>query len=209
MTVGVVGVCARAHADDIPIVTLTSSGPDAEIPTNRAFYIAGDASDTSEFVQVVVVRRGNPSMFGDDGASCHDVLADLQIDAVTSTAADDDGGSGEGGELTVDPMLQPRYDAGVHRAYEIFPHASGSARRSAVLVTTAWQRSSAGPTQFRVLVPHERDFFAPGYGYCLMAVTTAHAQVIGDDAIEDLVDELASKIVACGDSTKCDDDALA
>lgn len=201
----------EARADDIPIVTLTDSGPDAEIPTNRSFYVAGDASDTSEFVQVVVVRRGSASMFGDDGPSCHDLLADLSIDAVTSTAADDDGGAGDGGDgadLGEDPMLQPRYDAGVHRAFEIFPHATGSARRSHVMVTTAWQRPSASTKQFRVLVPHDREFFSPGYGYCLMAVTTAHAQVVSDEAIEDLVDELASKIVACGDSTKCDDDAL-
>jgi hypothetical protein len=205
--VAAVGGGGAARADDIPVVTLTDSGPDAEIPTNRSFYVAGDASDTSEFVQVVIVRRGSASMFGDDGPSCHDLLADLSIDAVTSTAADDDdGGDGDLGE---DPMLQPRYDAGVHRAFEIFPHATGVARRSAVMVTTAWQRPSATTKQFRVLVPHDRDFFSPGYGYCLMAVTTAHAQVLGDEAIEDLVDELASKIVGCGDSTKCDDDALA
>jgi hypothetical protein len=200
----VAGLASEARADDIPIVTLTDAGPDAEIPTNRSFYVAGEVGESSEFVQVVVVRRGSPSMFGDDGPSCHDVLADLQIDALTSTAADDE----DGGDLAEDPMLQPRYDAGVHRAFEIFPHATGPARRSAVLVTTAWQRPSASTKQFRVLVPHQREFFSPGYAYCLMAVTTAHAQVVADGVLEDLVDELAAKIVECGDSTKCDDDAL-
>src|SRR5262249_26531083 len=145
---GALSVTARA--DEIPIVTLTDAGPDQEIPTNRSFYIAGDASDTSEFVQVVVVRRGSPSMFGDDGDSCHDVLADLQIDSVTSTAADDDDGGGEGAEADEDPMLQPRYDAGLHHAFEIFPHATGETRRSAVLVTTAWQRPNPSAKQFRV-----------------------------------------------------------
>src|SRR5258706_602265 len=102
-----------AHADEIPIVTLTEVGPNQEIPTHRSFYVSGDAPAT------------------DDNAH-----------------------------------------------------------------------------QYKVLVPHDREFFADGYGYCLFVVATERAQEIDDTTLSQLVDGVARKVVECGDKSSCDDDAF-
>jgi hypothetical protein len=196
------GVSA-AHAGDIPIVTLSDSGPDQEVPTDRAFYVAGSVSSSVQSAQAIVVRRGSPAMFGDDGPDCHDLISDLQVD-VTATAADDE--EGEDDEVSAST---PHFVAGMHRAFEVFPDAVGASRRAAVLVSSPWQRGGADDRQFRALVPHDRDFFSAGYGYCMFIVTTEHTQELDRSTLVDLVDDIASKIVACGDKSSCDTDALA
>src|SRR5262245_38275749 len=86
----VCGYATPAAAGEIPIVTLGSSGPDQEIPTDRSFYVAGRAGSNLVAAQAIVVRRGSPSMFGDDGPDCHDLIADLHIDTASSSAGDDE-----------------------------------------------------------------------------------------------------------------------
>lgn len=201
----VLALAARsAAADAIPIVTVGDTGPDQEIPTDRAFYVRGDAAPGVQHAQAVVVRRGSPSLFGDAGPSCHDLIADLSIDVMLSSAGDIEDSDDD--DVTV-PL--PRYDAGVHRAFEVFPNAAGPARRADVLVTAAWRRSRDDEHAFQVLVPHDRTFFSAGYGYCLVTVTTEYGQTLDEATITELVDGIASKIVACGDKASCDEDALA
>lgn len=190
-------------ARDIPIITLGEAGPDQEIPTDRSFFVRADAAASVEHAQAIVVRRGSPSLFGGDGPSCHSLIADLGFEATLTSAGDD----GSDDEAIVVPL--PRYDAGVHRAFEIFPAATGAARRAHVLVSAAWQRRSDDDRQLTVLVPHDSSFFSAGYGYCLVIATTEHAQELDEAQLSELVDDVASKIVACGDNSSCDADALA
>ncbi len=193
----------RAAAGDIPIVTLGDAGPDQEIPTDRSFYVRGDLGSSVEHAQAIIVRRGSPSMFGDDGPSCHNLIADLGIETTLSSAAVDDSDD----EDIYVPV--PRYDAGIHRAFEVFASSTGAARKADVLVSAAWQRSSPDQREFTVLVPHDRRFFSAGYGYCLVVATTEHAQELDEATLADLVDWIAAKIVACGDKSSCDTEALA
>jgi hypothetical protein len=195
-----------ARADGIPIVTLTGVGPNQELPVHRAFYVTGDVPTTVENVQAIVVRRGTPGLFGGADPDCHDVVADLRMDlsAEWTTDEDDDYEDADGAPATV----AVRYDAGIHRAYELFPHAESEARGSEVLVSAAWQRTDDRARSYKVLVPHDPGFFAAGYGYCLFVVATERAQQLDDTTLGQLVDGLARKVVACGDKSSCSDDAL-
>lgn len=191
-----------AHGGEIPIITLSDVGPDQEVPTSRSFYVAGDAAPTVENAQAIVVRRGTPGLLGDDGPDCHNLLADLRLDLVTFRGSDDD-------EEDDSPTVPVRYDAGMHLAFEVFPRAEGVNHDAAVLVSAPWRRSDDESRQFKVLVPHDPDFFAGGYGYCMFVVQTERAQQIDDVTLGELVDGVARKLVACGDKSSCDEDVLA
>lgn len=193
-----------ARADSIPIVSLTDVGPDQEVPTDRAFYVAGEAAPTLQLAQAIVVRKGSPSLFGDDGPSCGVVLAGLHLNTASSTVDDDS----EDDTAPAPSSSRARFEAGVHAAFELFPHASHDVRDLDVLVTAAWHRSDDDARRYQVLVPHDPRVFSAGYAYCLFVVTTDRAQVLDDDAIGDAVDAVARKIVACGDKSSCQDEAL-
>lgn len=195
------GLAARdVVAGDLPIITLGDNGPDQEVPTDRSFYVRGDAQPGTLHAQAIVVRRGSPGLFGDPGPTCQQLIANLDLESSRSRGDDEDD------DLYVPT---PRYDAGVHRAFELFPNAIGVSRRAEVLVTAAWQRRNDDDRQFNVLVPHDRDFFATGYRFCLVVVTTEHDQLIDDAMLTELVDGVAHQIVACGDKASCDQAALA
>ena len=198
------GLARSVAAGELPIITLGDNGPDQEVPTDRSFYVRGDVAAGTLHAQAIVVRRGSPSLFGDSGPSCGELIANLDLESSASAGGDD-----EDDEDDLEMIPTPRYDAGVHRGFEIFPYATGSSRRAEVLVTAAWQRRSGDERQFNVLVPHDRNFFSAGYGYCLAVVTTEHEQTLDDVTLTTLIDGVASKIVACGDKTSCDEDALA
>ena len=196
-------LCAHtARAEEIPIVTLTDAGANQDVPVHRSFYVAGDAPPGATSVQAIVVRKGTPGMFGDDGGDCRGVIADLRIEPVVESAGEDDDDSDDDSQTVV------KYPAGVHAAFELFPRAAAN-RDAAVLVTAPWKRSGADARDYKVFVPHDADFFAPGYGYCLAIVSTERAQAIDDSTLADMVDTVGHKIVACGDKSSCDDDALA
>ncbi len=212
LLISLTGLCVAAsvaRADEIPVVTLTDVGPNQDIPTHHSFFVSGDAAPTIEAAQAIVVRKGSPSMFGDDGPDCHDVLAALHVDA-TATAAAEDEDEDEDPTLLMPP--QPRYVAGRHRAFELFARSEPELRDSDVLVSAAWQRTNErdpGARQYKVLVPHDADFFSAGYSYCLFVVATERAQQIDDAALGEMIDKLARAFVSCGDKSSCDDDALA
>ena len=42
--IALLAVATFAHADEIPIVTLTDTGPNQDVPVHRAFYVAGEAT---------------------------------------------------------------------------------------------------------------------------------------------------------------------
>ncbi|HSN26662.1 MAG TPA: hypothetical protein VLT45_10260 [Kofleriaceae bacterium] len=191
-----------ARAEEIPIVTLSDVGANQDIPVHRSFYVAGDAAPGVTSVQAILVRKGSPGMFGDDGGDCRSVIADLRIEPVIESAGDDDDDTDDDARAVV------KYPAGVHEAYELFPRARGH-RDAAVLVSAPWKRASADARDYKVFVPRDAEFFAPGYGYCVAIVTTERAQAIDDSTLGDMVDTIAHKIVACGDKSSCDDDALA
>ena len=154
-------VTRDARADEIPIVTLTDVGPNQDIPTHHAFYVTGDAPPTAENVQAIVVRRGTPGIFSGDDPDCHDVIADLRMDMSSQSASDADDDENEDGDTS--GTITVRYDAGVHRAFELFPRAESDSRASEVLVSAAWQRIDDNTRTFKVLVPHDPEFFSTGY----------------------------------------------
>jgi hypothetical protein len=206
VVVGLVVSAGSVHARPIPIVTIGDAGPDQEIPTDRSFYVRGDAPEGMHYAQAVVVRRGSPSLFGGDGPACSELIADLDIDRARSSATDDGDGAGDADDDIA--VALPRYAAGVHEAFELFPAALAASRRASVLVSVPWQRQS-DERQFSVLVPFDRSFFSAGYGYCLAVIATERAQLVEDSALERRIDKLASAFIACGDRASCDDDALA
>jgi len=193
------------HADEIPIVTLTDVGPNQDIPTHHAFYVTGEAPPTAENVQAIVVRRGTPGVFAGDDPDCHDVIADLRMDMSSQSASDDDE---DESDSDASATVSVRYDAGLHRAFELFPRAESESRESEVLVSAAWQRTDDNARTYKVLVPHDPEFFSAGYGYCMIVVATERAQEIDDQTLAQLVDGVGRKFVACGDKGSCDDDAL-
>ena len=121
--------------------------------------------------------------------------------ARNATDDDDDDGT--------QPSLGARYDAGVHHAFEIFPNTADDGRDAEVLISAGWQRADDGARTYKLLVPHDREFFSTGYGYCLFVMATERAQEIDDATLGQLVDGVAKKLVACGDKSSCADDALA
>jgi len=193
----------RARADEIPIVTLSDVGPNQEIPTGRSFFVEGEIAPTVENAQAIIVRKGSAGLFGDDGPACHQVISDLHVD-VTSTSDDDD----DDDDLAP-PELPARYPAGVHRIYELFPRAAGELRDGSVLVTAPWQRRDDAAREYRLLVPHDAEFFTAGHGYCMLVVATDRGQQLDDATLGELIDTLGRTIVGCGDKSSCDDDALA
>lgn len=192
-----------ASADEIPIVTLTDVGPNQDLPVHRAFYIQGDAPGALQNAQAIVVRKGTPGLFGDDGGDCRDVIADLRIETAVESAGDSDDDDDSEDDAT--PLV--RYPVGVHEVFEVFPRSDGE-RDAEVLVTAAWQRDSDNARQYKVFVPHDTEFFSPGYGFCVAIVTTERSQRVDDATLSDAVDTVARKIVACGDRSSCDNEAL-
>jgi hypothetical protein len=196
---------ASARADEIPIVTLSDTGPNQDVPTHHSFFVTGDIGPFAEIAQAIVVRKGSPSMFGDDGADCHDVLAALHVDTTATSAGDDE-------DDEIDPMLtmpMPRYLAGRHHAFELFGRAEPDLREADVLVSAPWQRGTDSSRQYKVLVPHDPEFFSAGYSYCLFVVATERAQEIDDPMLTAMIDKLSDSFVGCGDKSSCSDDALA
>jgi hypothetical protein len=203
LTLGI--LAGGARADEIPVVTLSDVGPNQDVPTHHSFFVAGDLTSSIEIVQAIVVRKGSPSMLGDDGPACHDVLAGLHLESAATTGADEEDDD-EDPTLT---MPLPRYVAGRHRAFEVFARAEPDLRDSDVLVSAAWQRGGDNSHQYKVLVPHDSDFFSAGYSYCLFVVATERAQEIDDGRLTEMIEKLAGSFVSCGDKSSCDNDALA
>lgn len=201
LCLGLVGLLATQTADagEIPIITLGDVGPDQEIPTDRAFYVRSDIGERVEHAQAIIVRKGSPSLFGDAGPTCHNLVAELGIETTLA------GSDGDDDDIYI-PV--PQYDAGIHRASEVFPNATGAARRADVMISSAWRRRSPDDRELRVLVPHDSRFFSAGYGYCLVIATTEHAQELDEATLSELVDEVAAKIIACGDTSSCNDEVL-
>ncbi|HTR56010.1 MAG TPA: hypothetical protein VMJ10_35280 [Kofleriaceae bacterium] len=200
-----ISLAPAAHADEIPIITLTEYGPDQQIPTYQSFFVAGDVAPTVDNVQAIVVRKGSSSLFGDDGDDCHSLVSGLHVASTTRSADAEDAD-----ELADDDRaLRVRYPAGVHKVFELFPTARQDLRDSDVLVTAAWQRSDDNARRYKVLVPHDREYLSAGYGFCLFVVATERAQAIDDTTLNDLADLVARRFVGCGDKSSCDDDALA
>ena len=163
--------------------------------------MTGGGGPAEQVAQAIVVRAGSPSLFGGPGPACGDLLGKLHFAAATTTQADDDADD----ELA--PRIAPRFPVGTHPVYELFPDAAPGLRGLPALVSAAWQRAP-GDAGYRVLVPHERAFFAPGFTYCMFVVATDHAQAIDDRALGDLIDGVTQRFVACGDRSSCTDDAL-
>ncbi|MGE5185769.1 MAG: hypothetical protein ACM31C_27090 [Acidobacteriota bacterium] len=196
---------ARARAGEIPIITLTDVGPDQDIPTDRSFFLSGEVGSTVETAQAIVVRKGSPSLFGDDGPDCRELIAGLHLEPTSTSAADDEDDSDDD-EL---PAVPARYGAGRHRVFEVFANAAPELRDDDVLISAAWQRTSDASRQYKVLVPHDPEFFSAGHGYCLFVVASERAQDLDDGTLGEMIDRLARELVACGDKSSCDDDALA
>jgi hypothetical protein len=175
------------------------------VPSDRSFFVSGDIAPTVENAQAIVVRKGSPSMFGDDGPDCHDLISGLRLEPSSTSAADDEDDSDDE-DVSAVPA---RYLAGRHHVFELFPRAEQDVRDGEVLVSAAWQRTTDAARQYKLLVPHDADFFAAGYSYCMFVVETERAQGVDDTTLAEMIDRVAREIVACGDKSSCDDDVLA
>jgi hypothetical protein len=200
-------VALPARAAELPIITLGPSGPDQDVPTDRSFYVTGDLPTGADNVQAIVVRGDSPGLFR-GGPSCRDLVDDLGVDVMVSAPgmADDD----DDDELDDRSAIPPaRFAAGRHRVFELFPQAAGAVRRAPVLVSAPWRRADDRARTYRVLVPHDREFFLQGHGFCLFVVATERAQAIDDVTLTEQIEVVARKFVACGHKASCDEDALA
>ena len=195
-------VCAplTVHADEIPTVTLTDAGPTRDVPTHRSFFVTGDVRPTVTSAQAVVVRKGSPSLFGDDGPNCREVMSQLHVDAHVSIGDDDDDDSD-------DTHAEPPLASGKRVASEVFPRAEPALRDDEVLVSAPWLRDSDAQ-RYELLVPHDTEFFSAGYAYCMFVIASERSQQLSDASVSTLVDRVARDIVSCGDKSSCDDDAL-
>jgi hypothetical protein len=165
----------RARADDITQVTLTDSGPDRPIPAGSPFYLAGTADETTQAVQVVVVRTGYPSLFVPGGTSCSQLATDL----VTSTPG-------------------PLCDAGSHNAGDVFKKAT-SHRDLPALVSATWKRGDkSGKQDYKILVSAGDDFFSAGHTYCLFLLEDSH--VVDTKTVAGLLERVGKEVAACSAS---------
>lgn len=165
---------AAAHADEVPNITINASGPDQEIPTNRSFYVSGDAGKHTRTVQIAIVRKGSAWLWGDDGPSCTELATDLVIDRPRA----------------------PALDPGVHDVREQFPAAKQPYRDGKVLLSASWVRPETGGDTYKALVAARPAFFAPGYSYCLFIFK--HTQKVDDGTIARLIDGVTAALDQCG-----------
>jgi len=163
-----------AHADEIPNITINASGPDQEIPTNRSFYVSGNAGKHTRAVQIAIVRKGSAWLWGGDGPSCTELAADLVIDRPRA----------------------PALDPGVHDVHEQFPAAKATYRDGKVLLSASWVRPEPGGDSYKALVAASPAFFAPGYAYCLFIFK--QTQKVDDATIARLIDRVADALDQCG-----------
>ena len=203
--VALIVACApsAAVADEIPTVTLTGAGPTHDVPTHRSFFVVGDIAPIVTSAQAVVLRKGSPSMFGDDGPDCREVMSELHFDAKVHVSDDDERDERDDD----DEDREPRLASGKHLASEVFPRADPDLRNDEILVSAPWQRVGDAP-RYEVLVPHDPEFFATGYAYCMFVIESQRAQQLSDASLAALVDHVARDFVGCGDRSACGDDAL-
>jgi hypothetical protein len=163
-----------ARADEIPNITINASGPDQELPTNRSFYVSGDAGKHTRTVQIAIVRKGSAWLWGGDGPSCTELATDLVIDRPRA----------------------PALDPGVHDVRAQFPAAKKPYRDGKVLLSASWVRPEPGGDTYKALVAASPAFFAPGYAYCLFIFK--QTQKVDDDTIARLIDGVTAALDQCG-----------
>jgi hypothetical protein len=167
----------RARADDIPEVKLTDSGPDRPIPAGSSFYLSGSADETTQAVQVAVVRVGYPSLWPGRAPTCTEL-------------ADKLGGAPK--------ML----GAGQTKAGKIFPAPKKYGDKPA-LVSATWKRpdGATGKQDFKILVDGDDRFFSPGHRFCLFLVQDA--QKVDAKTVPNLLAKAGDDIAACKDEPTC------
>jgi hypothetical protein len=170
-------VSSTARADDIPTVKVGSNGPEQNVPTDKAFYLSGDAGKEATNAVAVVVRKGSNSMFGGDGPRCSE-LADL---------------------VHLKQLADKPPDPGVHKVSEQFRAAAAGYRDNPLLVSSTW-KASDGDSTYKVLVPNDKQFFSAGYAFCLYVLVTKKHQEIDDRSIAKLIADAVGKLLACGDA---------
>lgn len=172
-----------AAADEIPKVTLTASGPDADIPIGKSFYLATTVKEAVRSAQVFVVRKGSPrALFADPGPECSALKAALHVE--------------KPGKVAV--------DAGVHPLREVYPSAT-ELQDAHVLATARWERKAAtGDQDVKLLVPGDASFFAAGYHFCLFLETSSQEVTTSETAIAEAIGRLVRDLDACAGAAKGD-----
>lgn len=150
MVIGLALGSSAAHADDLPSVKITADGPSQDFPTDKSFYVTGDANKATA-VQVAIVRKGSAWMRGGDGVSCKALATALHVEQPTTEV--------------VDP--------GVTSVSTVFSHLQSTADTDRVLMSARWTAAAAtDKTTFRALVTTSSTFFYPGYSYCVYVLQT-------------------------------------
>jgi hypothetical protein len=166
---------APARAGDIPTITVTAAGPDKSIPTDAAFYIAGNAK-LAKRAQVVIVRTGSPWIWRSHRTECEDVNKKL--------------GKFVGG----DGKALPSLTAQTTTADKIW---QGGDPAWDVRLSPSATPEPAG--DFKILIDHD-EFFTAGHGYCFYVYVDNDR---ADLTIADAVVEAVTAAVQCSAATGC------
>jgi hypothetical protein len=183
-------VAGPAFAEEMPRVTLTASGPDADIPIGKSFYLVSTVKEAVRSAQVFVVRKGSPrALFTDAGPECSALKTALHVDQ---------------------PGKAP-IDAGIYPLYQVYPKAT-ALQNNKMLATARWDRKDArGDQEVKLLVPGDASFFVAGYRYCLFLETSKQEVTTSENEIADEIGRLVKDLDACTGAAKagCETDQIA
>ena len=177
----------RAGAEALTEVTLTSAGPDQELPLRSSFYLKGEAGPNVRTVAPVLVRYSRPVWGISPSYGCREVAAALQTRDVDPALFE-----GKATPQTVSGLWkQPTAAAKGFKGSVSFE----SLRNAALLVPSPWQRK-ADEKEFKVLVGG-KDFFAAGSYYCLLVYQRSSETKNQAGAVRQKLSEHTAAIAKC------------
>lgn len=184
-------------ADEIPVVNVTSAGPDRDVPM-RSFYLAGKATAKTKSVRALLVRTKTPWLFSiDSGPSCEDLQKELnkRFKRPNPPAAGLDS-----------------FPSGSIRMSELLP--SGNVDK--VWLSPSWKRdevATEAEPPFKIYVGPDDTFFLPGARYCVFVYKEETRSDVKRPAIAEVLESLDMTLESCEpkespEAEKCETSAL-
>jgi hypothetical protein len=168
-------------------VTLTSAGPDQELPLRSSFYLKGTAAGSVTTVAPIFIRYSTPVWGISPSYGCQEVAATLATRTLDGALLDGTGTVKTVGDLwkaAVAPPVaapqKPEWD---------------DLKKRAVLVPSPWKRT-ADEKEFKVLVGG-KDFFAAGSYYCMFVYQRTKTTVNHAPEVRKIIAGYAADIEAC------------
>ena len=185
----------RAVADTIATVTLTSSGPDQNLPLGSSFYLQGDASDSSLVAVAPVFVRYSHNVWGiGSSLDCGDIASGLGPLPDDTDVFKPKQSNGTLGSVWARPG-NPHEPLTVaqRKAQRIYDKS----KNDPVFMPGAWVRSADTDKQFKILVGS--DFFLSGARYCMFVYKQTKKATDQTEKVLQIAKELGSKISACAE----------